>query len=92
MLLFFYFPPFIQTGPTPNTLVDFWSMVWQERVDQIVMLTNLKEGTRVNCAIFPDYTNTIMIRTTILHNLLLKVSNLVFYLFDRRSVTNIGQI
>lgn len=73
MLLFFYFPPFIQTGPAPNTLVDFWSMVWQERVDQIVMLTNLKEGTRVICAIFPDYTYTIMIRTTILHNLLLKV-------------------
>uniref|UniRef100_K1PLE8 Plasminogen n=1 Tax=Magallana gigas TaxID=29159 RepID=K1PLE8_MAGGI len=36
-------------GPTPNTLVDFWSMVWQERVDQIVMLTNLKEGTRTKC-------------------------------------------
>lgn len=32
---------------------------------------------------FPDYTNTIMIRTTILHNILFKVSNLVFfYLID----------
>lgn len=67
-------------------------MVWQERVDQIVMLTNLKEGTRVNCAIFPNYTNTIMIRTTILHKSSFEIANLVFYLFDRRSVTNIGQI
>ncbi|XP_061195009.1 receptor-type tyrosine-protein phosphatase epsilon-like [Saccostrea echinata] len=36
-------------GPKPNTLDDFWEMVWQENVFSIVMLTNLKEGTKVKC-------------------------------------------
>lgn len=35
------------TGPKENTFNDFWSMVWQTNVEQIVMLTNLMEGTRV---------------------------------------------
>ena len=37
------------TGPLPNTLVDFWRMVWQERPSAIVMLTNCVEGGRVKC-------------------------------------------
>lgn len=39
------------TGPTQNTVEDFWLMVWQEHVEQIVMLTNLKEGPKVNSVI-----------------------------------------
>lgn len=39
---------FFWTGPKPTTVSDFWSMVLQENIDQIVMLTNLKEGTKVN--------------------------------------------
>lgn len=35
-------------GPKPTTICDFWSMVLQESIEQIVMLTNLKEGTKVN--------------------------------------------
>lgn len=30
-------------GPKQNTVNDFWVMVWQEKVAQIVMLTNLVE-------------------------------------------------
>lgn len=31
-------------GPMPNTVADFWEMVWQEDVSLIVMLTQLREG------------------------------------------------
>ncbi|XP_062584245.1 receptor-type tyrosine-protein phosphatase alpha-like [Saccostrea cucullata] len=36
-------------GPKQNTLSDFWTLVWQENVRQIVMLTNLKEDNKVKC-------------------------------------------
>ncbi|XP_065924897.1 receptor-type tyrosine-protein phosphatase alpha isoform X4 [Magallana gigas] len=36
-------------GPKQNTLNDFWTMIWQENVSQIVMLTNLKEGVKIKC-------------------------------------------
>ncbi|XP_048760432.2 uncharacterized protein LOC125669744 isoform X1 [Ostrea edulis] len=37
-------------GPfTPNTLVDFWRMIWQENSSRIVMLTNLFEGDHMKC-------------------------------------------
>ncbi|XP_056003431.1 receptor-type tyrosine-protein phosphatase T-like [Ostrea edulis] len=36
-------------GPKQNTLVDFWAMIWQDNVSQIVMLTNLKEGVKIKC-------------------------------------------
>ena len=31
-----------------KTLVDFWHLVWQERSQVIVMVTNLKENQRIN--------------------------------------------
>ncbi|XP_064386414.1 uncharacterized protein LOC135334960 isoform X1 [Halichondria panicea] len=36
-------------GPLPNTLVDFWRMMWQERPPIIVMLTNLMENNKIKC-------------------------------------------
>ena len=36
-------------GPLPKTLVDFWRLVWQEKPPTIVMVTNLKEGTKIKC-------------------------------------------
>ncbi|XP_056002124.1 receptor-type tyrosine-protein phosphatase kappa-like [Ostrea edulis] len=42
-------------GPKPNTVGDFWNMVWQENVFVIVMVTNLKEGNKNKCAKYwPD--------------------------------------
>lgn len=38
---------FSQTGPKDNTVSEFWCMVWQEDIDQIIMLTNLREGRKV---------------------------------------------
>ncbi len=32
-----------------KNLVDFWRLVWQERPPAIVMVTNLKEGSKVKC-------------------------------------------
>uniref|UniRef100_A0A3Q1MNB6 protein-tyrosine-phosphatase n=1 Tax=Bos taurus TaxID=9913 RepID=A0A3Q1MNB6_BOVIN len=31
-------------GPMPNTVSDFWEMVWQEEAPLIIMLTQLREG------------------------------------------------
>ena len=39
------------TGPTNSTMNDFWKMVWQENVTQIVMLTNLMENGKVDYVI-----------------------------------------
>ena len=39
----------LNSGPLPKTTVDFWRMVWQERSQTIVMLTNLKDGTKTKC-------------------------------------------
>lgn len=35
-------------GPKQNTVADFWCMVWQEHIEQIIMLTNIMEGNTVN--------------------------------------------
>lgn len=34
-------------GPKKNTIKDFWHMVWQEKVEIIVMVTKLEEDGRV---------------------------------------------
>ncbi|XP_061190061.1 receptor-type tyrosine-protein phosphatase T-like [Saccostrea echinata] len=42
-------------GPKENTLEDFWSMIWQENISNIVMLTNLREGEKIKCTQYwPD--------------------------------------
>ncbi|XP_052317040.1 protein tyrosine phosphatase receptor type Fa isoform X8 [Oncorhynchus keta] len=36
-------------GPLPETLSDFWRMVWEQRTNTIVMMTRLEEKSRVKC-------------------------------------------
>eukprot|EP00105_Crassostrea_gigas_P040871 XP_019925019.1 PREDICTED: receptor-type tyrosine-protein phosphatase mu [Crassostrea gigas] len=36
-------------GPKQNTVADFWCMVWQEHIEQIIMLTNVMEGNTAKC-------------------------------------------
>ena len=45
-MLIFDFVSFI--GPLPETVLDFWRMVWEQKVPVIVMLTKLLEDNRVN--------------------------------------------
>lgn len=41
-------------GPMPNTINDFWTMVWQEEVPLIIMLTKLKEEKEKCVCYWPE--------------------------------------
>nr|XP_022311497.1 uncharacterized protein LOC111116787 isoform X2 [Crassostrea virginica] len=45
-------------GPKPNTIVDFWKMVWQENVYVIAMVTNLTEGRKLKCEKYWPHSST----------------------------------
>nr|CAD7442794.1 unnamed protein product [Timema bartmani] len=36
-------------GPRPNTVVDFWRMIWQEQVSVVAMLANVIENGKKKC-------------------------------------------
>ena len=42
-----YYILWLYAGPTSNTIMDFWEMVWEQKSTIIVMLTRLVEGGKV---------------------------------------------
>lgn len=42
-------------GPMDNTVCDYWRMIWEQRLELILMLTNLEEYSKTKCAKYwPD--------------------------------------
>ena len=37
----------LMLGPLPTTLGDFWRMIWEKRITNLVMLTGVVEGGKV---------------------------------------------
>ena len=35
------------TAPVPGTVNDFWQMMWDQRINIVVMLTKTMEGSKV---------------------------------------------
>ncbi|KAL3997251.1 Protein-tyrosine phosphatase family protein [Acanthocheilonema viteae] len=52
----------ITQGPLPNTINDFWEMVWQERSGLIFMLCKYVEEQKVKCA---EYLPTLQTRAIV---------------------------
>lgn len=63
-------------GPLPETMGDFWRMVWEQRTATVVMMTRLEEksrvrewvgsdsgmlGTTTSCEIFPGIPRAMVV-------------------------------
>ncbi|XP_061165547.1 receptor-type tyrosine-protein phosphatase epsilon-like [Saccostrea echinata] len=72
-------------GPKQNTVGDFWTMIWQENVSVIVMLTNLKERNKIKCTQYwPDANKHINYGTVSVK--MLEEKEYAFYLVRKMTV------
>ncbi|XP_061194946.1 receptor-type tyrosine-protein phosphatase epsilon-like [Saccostrea echinata] len=72
-------------GPKQNTVGDFWTMVWQENVSVIVMLTNLKERNKIKCTQYwPDGNTHINYGTVSVK--MIEEKEYVFYIVRKMTV------
>lgn len=83
-------------GPVPLTFADFWQMIWEQNTRTIVMLTNLKEGSKVRVFIINLVKGTKRIHLFMFINYdylfsynMYKVTQ--YFFVQRPSVTSIGQ-
>ena len=58
-------PPHLSAGPTPNTISDFWQMIWDHRPPVIVMLTQIREKGKVSQIVILKELTSIDCRTNI---------------------------
>ncbi|XP_065924918.1 receptor-type tyrosine-protein phosphatase alpha [Magallana gigas] len=73
-------------GPKQNTLNDFWTMIWQENVSQIVMLTNLKEGVKIKCTHYwPEETRARLYGNIVIKNV--EEKEYAFYIIRKLTVS-----
>ena len=56
-------------GPMESTVVDWWRMVWEQRVSLILMLTNTEEYNKTKCAKYwPSEGSNVYGEITIIHD------------------------
>ncbi|XP_065347378.1 receptor-type tyrosine-protein phosphatase S-like [Cloeon dipterum] len=56
-------------GPKPQTVVDFWRMIWQEKVEAVVMVASLVENGKTKCEKYwPDLQKHVQHGPLIVHN------------------------
>lgn len=74
-------------GPKQNTLADFWLMIWQEDVKQVIMLTNLMEGIKWKCVQYwPNLQTTMECGSFTIQ--LLDEKQYAFYIVRKLEVNN----
>jgi len=59
---------FITPGPLPETVKDFWQMIWDHKLQTIVMLTKPVEAGTPKCAVYwPEKVNESLVLKPSLH-------------------------
>ena len=50
----------VHIAPVPGTVDDFWQMMWEQRINMVVMLTRTMEGGKVCTHMTCTYTWTLL--------------------------------